>query len=65
MGYEKVLEIARQANDTEVIQSLESIQPFDPTNSDHVGMGTSSCPDTWLATSILKDLRIHGELCNE
>jgi D-alanyl-D-alanine carboxypeptidase len=38
MGYEKVLEIARQANDTEAIQALESIQPFDPTNPDHVGI---------------------------
>ncbi len=38
MGYEKVLEMAHQANDTEAIQSLESIQPFDPTNPDHVGI---------------------------
>jgi pimeloyl-ACP methyl ester carboxylesterase len=38
MGYEKVLEIAHQANDTEAIQSLESIQPFDPTNPDHVAI---------------------------
>jgi D-alanyl-D-alanine carboxypeptidase len=38
MGYEKVLEIARQANDTEAIQALESIQPFDPANPDHVGV---------------------------
>jgi pimeloyl-ACP methyl ester carboxylesterase len=38
MGYEKVLEIAHQANDTEAIQALESIQPFDPTNPEHVGI---------------------------
>jgi len=38
MSYEKVLEIARQVNDTEAIQSLESIQLFDPTNPDHVGI---------------------------
>ena len=38
MGYEKVLEMARQANDTEAIQALESIQPFDPTNPDHMGI---------------------------
>jgi D-alanyl-D-alanine carboxypeptidase len=38
MGYEKVLELARQANDTEAIQSLESIQPFDPFNLEHVGI---------------------------
>ncbi len=36
LGYEKVLKLARQANDTEGIQALESIQPFDPTNTDHV-----------------------------
>ncbi len=38
MGYEKVLEIAHQSNDTEAIQALESIQPFDPANPDHVGV---------------------------
>jgi len=38
LGYEKVLEIAYQANDAEAIQALESIQPFDPTNPEHVGM---------------------------
>ena len=38
MGYEQVLELARQANDTAAIQALESIQPFDPTNLDHLGM---------------------------
>lgn len=38
MGYEKLLEIAHQANDTEAIQALESIQPFDPTNPEHVGL---------------------------
>ena len=38
MGYEWVLEQARQANDNEAIQALESIQPFDPTDPDHVGM---------------------------
>jgi pimeloyl-ACP methyl ester carboxylesterase len=36
MGYEKVLEMAYQANDTEAIESLESIQPFDPMNVDHL-----------------------------
>jgi len=36
LGYEKVMELARQANDTEGIQALESIQPFDPTNPDHL-----------------------------
>jgi pimeloyl-ACP methyl ester carboxylesterase len=36
MGYEKVLEMAREANDAEAIESLESIQPFDPRNVDHL-----------------------------
>jgi pimeloyl-ACP methyl ester carboxylesterase len=36
MGYEKVLEMAREANDAEAIESLESIQPFDPRNADHL-----------------------------
>jgi len=38
MGYEWVLEQARQANDSEAIQALESIQPFDPTNREHINM---------------------------
>jgi pimeloyl-ACP methyl ester carboxylesterase len=37
MSYEWVLEQARDNNDTEVIQVLESIQPFDPTNPEHIG----------------------------
>ncbi len=36
MGYEKVLEMAREANDAEAIESLESIQPFDPRNVEHL-----------------------------
>ena len=36
MGYEKVLEMAREANDAEAIESLEAIQPFDPRNVDHL-----------------------------
>ena len=36
MGYEWVLEQAREDNNTEVIQVLESIQPFDPTNPEHI-----------------------------
>ncbi len=36
LGYEKVLEMAHQANDAEAIESLESIQPFDPTNPEHL-----------------------------
>lgn len=55
MGYEKVVEIARQANDTEVIQSLESIQPFDPTNSDHVGMGNQ-----FLSRYLVGDFHTEG-----
>jgi pimeloyl-ACP methyl ester carboxylesterase len=55
MGYEKVLEIARQANDTEAIQSLESIQPFDPTNPDHVGM-----KDQLLSQYLVGDFHTEG-----
>jgi pimeloyl-ACP methyl ester carboxylesterase len=36
MGYEKVLEMAREANDAKAIESLESIQPFDPRNVEHL-----------------------------
>lgn len=36
MAYEKVLEMAYQANDTEAIETLESIQPFDPKNTEHL-----------------------------
>jgi pimeloyl-ACP methyl ester carboxylesterase len=35
-GYEKVLEMAHQANDAEAIEALESIQPFEPTNMEHL-----------------------------
>ena len=61
LGYVKVLELARQANDTEAIEALESIQPFDPTNSDHMQLKsqyfsqylvgdfhTEGLEDTWL-----------------
>ncbi len=36
LGYERVLEMAHQANDTEAIEKLEAIQPFDPMNMEHV-----------------------------
>ena len=36
MGYEWVLEQARKDDNTEVIQVLESVQPFDPTNAEHI-----------------------------
>jgi CubicO group peptidase (beta-lactamase class C family)/pimeloyl-ACP methyl ester carboxylesterase len=36
MSYEWVLEQAQENNDTDVIQVLESIQPFDPTNLEHI-----------------------------
>ena len=36
MGYEKVLEMAREANDAKALESLESIQPFDPRNVEHL-----------------------------
>lgn len=36
LAHEKVLEMARQADDTEAIKALESIQPFDPTNMEHL-----------------------------
>ncbi len=35
MSYAKALELVRQANDSEAIQALESIQPIDPLNMDH------------------------------
>jgi CubicO group peptidase (beta-lactamase class C family) len=36
MSYEWVLAQAREHNDTEVVQVLESVQPFDPMNLEHM-----------------------------
>ena len=36
LAHEKAFEMARQANDTDTIETLESIQPFDPTNMEHL-----------------------------
>jgi pimeloyl-ACP methyl ester carboxylesterase len=36
LAHEKVLEMVHQASDAEAIEALESIQPFDPTNLDHL-----------------------------
>ena len=38
MGYEWVLEQARQTQDAEAIQALESIRPFDPANREHLNL---------------------------
>ena len=38
MSYEWALDQAREADNSEVIQGLESLQPFDPTNPEHTGM---------------------------
>ncbi|MFC2105846.1 alpha/beta fold hydrolase [Candidatus Bipolaricaulota bacterium] len=38
LGYEKVLGIALRERDAEAIEALESIQPFDPANLEHVGL---------------------------
>jgi pimeloyl-ACP methyl ester carboxylesterase len=35
LAYETVLGMAQQANDSEAVEALESIQPFDPTNTEH------------------------------
>jgi pimeloyl-ACP methyl ester carboxylesterase len=37
MSYEWVLEQARNAGDSEVIEALEGLEPFDPTSVEHVG----------------------------
>jgi hypothetical protein len=39
IGYEKVLELAKEANDTETIEALEAIQPIDPKNPEHLERG--------------------------
>ena len=36
LGYEKVLEMAREVNDTKALESLESIQSFDPRTAGHL-----------------------------
>jgi pimeloyl-ACP methyl ester carboxylesterase len=38
LGYELVLQLARDADDTEAVQSLTALQPFDPSNPDHRGV---------------------------
>ena len=38
MSYEWALEQAKEANNSEVIQGLESLQPFDPTEPEHTGV---------------------------
>ena len=35
LGYERVVQLAREAEDTEAIEALTAIQPFDPTNPEH------------------------------
>jgi len=55
LGYEKVLEMAYQANDTEAIQSLESIQPFDPMNVDHLQV-----KDQLLSQYLIGDFHTEG-----
>lgn len=36
VSYQNLLELARQENDAKAIEALEAIQPFDPTNVDHL-----------------------------
>jgi pimeloyl-ACP methyl ester carboxylesterase len=38
LGYEHVLQLARQAADTEAIEALTAIQPFDATNPEHLNV---------------------------
>ncbi len=44
LAYEKVLEMAQQANDAEAIKALESIQPFDPMNPEHIQIKNQFLP---------------------
>ena len=55
MGYEKVLEMAREANDAEAIEALEAIQPFDPRNMDHLQV-----KNEWLSHFRLGDFYTEG-----
>jgi pimeloyl-ACP methyl ester carboxylesterase len=36
LGFERVLELARQAKDADAIEAMTAIQPFDPTNIEHI-----------------------------
>jgi len=38
LGYEHVLQLARQAADTKAIEALTAIQPFDASNPEHLGV---------------------------
>ena len=55
LGYEKMLELAHLANDTEAIQALESIRPFDPHNPEHVGMRRQ-----YMSQYLVGDLHTEG-----
>jgi pimeloyl-ACP methyl ester carboxylesterase len=55
MGYEKVLEMAREANDAEAIESLEAIQPFDPRNMEHLQV-----KNEWLSHFRIGDFHTEG-----
>jgi len=55
LGYEKMLELAYLANNTEAIQALESIRPFDPHNSEHVGMRRQ-----YMSQYLVGDLHTEG-----
>jgi pimeloyl-ACP methyl ester carboxylesterase len=55
MGYEKVLEMAREANNAEAIEALEAIQPFDPRNMEHLQV-----KNEWLSHFRLGDFYTEG-----
>jgi len=55
MGYEKVLEMAREANDAEAIEALEAIQPFDPRNMEHL-----QAKNEWLSHFRIGDFYTEG-----
>jgi pimeloyl-ACP methyl ester carboxylesterase len=55
MGYDKALEMAREANDAEAIEALESIQPFDPRNVEHLQV-----KNEWLSHFRIGDFYTEG-----
>jgi len=55
MGYEKALEMAREADDAKAIESLEAIQPFDPRNVEHLQV-----KNEWLSHFRIGDFYTEG-----
>ena len=55
LGYKLVLGLARETGDTDAVEELTAIQPFDPSNADHLAMR-----GTYLSRYRVGDFRTEG-----